>query len=103
MSNKSTKDENAFHEMRPNYDFSQAQRGPVVPSPPNKTRITIRIDTDVLDWFRQRVHLQGGGSYQRLINEALREYMLRETEGDLESRLRKVIREELRTAELAKK
>ena len=96
MNDKPTKEENALHEMRPNYDFSQARRGPIVPASPNKTRITIRIDADVLDWFRGQVHRQGGGSYQRLINEALREYMLRETEGDLESRLRKVIREELR-------
>ncbi len=95
MNDKPTKEENAFHEMRPNYDFSQARRGPIVPASPNKTRITIRIDADVLDWFRGQVHRQGGGSYQRLINEALREYMLREMEGDLESRLRRVIREEL--------
>ncbi len=96
MNDKPTKEENAFHEMRPSYDFSQARRGPIVPATPNKTRITIRIDADVLDWFRAQVHRQGGGSYQRLINEALREYMLREMEGDLESRLRQVIREELR-------
>jgi len=41
------------------------------PIPPNKTRITIRLDADILNWFRQQVHAQGGGSYQRLINEAL--------------------------------
>ncbi len=95
MNDKPTKDENALHEMRPHYDFSQAKRGPIVSTSPNKTRITIRIDSDVLDWFRHQVHLQGGGSYQRLINEALRAYMLREMEGDLETRLRQVIREEL--------
>ena len=95
MNEKPTKNENAFHEMRPEYDFSQARQGAVLPGGPNKTRITIRIDSDILAWFRERVHAQGGGSYQRLINEALRDYMLREMEGDLETRLRKMIREEL--------
>ncbi len=35
--------------MHEEYDFSQAKRGPIVPSAPNKTRITIRIDTDILN------------------------------------------------------
>ena len=56
-------------------DFSQARRGPVVAPAPNKTRITIRIDTDVLNWFRDRVHQAGGGNYQTLVNEALRQYI----------------------------
>ena len=51
-------------EMLDEYDFSQAKRGPVVPSPGNKTRITIRIDTDILNWFRGQVNKAGGGSYQ---------------------------------------
>jgi len=99
MNEKPTKDENDFHEMRPEYNFSHARQGAIVPPASNKTRITIRIDSDVLAWFRQRVHEQGGGSYQRLINEALREYMLREIEGDLETRLRKMLREELQAAQ----
>jgi uncharacterized protein (DUF4415 family) len=78
------------------YDFEQAEQGAVVKPVPGKTRITIRIDTDVLNWFRQRVHEAGGGSYQTLINEALREYMQYRDEM-LESILRKVIREELQT------
>ena len=57
------------------HDFSQAERGPVVTSLPNKTRITIRIDTDVLNWFRTRVHEAGGGNYQTSINEALRQHI----------------------------
>jgi len=79
------------------YDFERAERGTVVKPVPGKTRITIRIDTDVLNWFRQRVHEAGGGSYQTLINEALREYMQYRDEM-LESILRKVIREELQTS-----
>jgi uncharacterized protein (DUF4415 family) len=78
------------------YDFEQAEQGAVVKPVPGKTRITIRIDTDVLNWFRQRVHEAGGGSYQTLINEALREYMQYRDEM-LEGILRKVIREELQT------
>jgi uncharacterized protein (DUF4415 family) len=76
------------------HDFREAQRGPVVPPQPGKTRITIRIDTDVLNWFRNQVHQAGGGSYQTLINEALREYIQYRDEM-FERVLRKVIREEL--------
>jgi hypothetical protein len=50
--------------------------------------------TDILNWFRKKVHEQGGGNYQTLINEALREYK-RLKENNLEETLRKVIREEL--------
>jgi len=78
------------------YDFDRADQGAVVRSRPGKTRITIRIDTDTLNWFRRRVHEAGGGNYQSLINDALREY-IRSQDGMLEERLRKVIREELQT------
>jgi len=78
--------------MKKNYDFSKGKRGPVVPIPPGKTRITIRIDDDVLDWFRKQVHEAGGGSYQGLINRALREHVEREAE-PLEDILRRVLRE----------
>ena len=61
-------------EKEPEYDFSQGRRGPVVPTPPGKTRITIRLDNEVLEWFRHKVHEAGGGNYQTLINQALREY-----------------------------
>lgn len=57
------------------FDFSNARQGPVRKSKANKMRITIRIDTDVLDWFRKRVHDQGGGSYQTMMNAALRMVM----------------------------
>jgi len=78
------------------YDFDNAERGAIVKLPPGKTRITIRIDTDVLNWFRSQVHKAGGGNYQTLINEALREY-IRYHDEMFESTLRKVIREELQT------
>jgi uncharacterized protein (DUF4415 family) len=79
-----------------NSRFEQAEQGAVVQPPSGKTRITIRIDTDILDWFRRRVHEGGGGNYQTLINEALREYT-RSQDGMLEDTLRKVIREELQS------
>jgi uncharacterized DUF497 family protein len=81
-------------EMKREYDFSAAIRGPVLSLPPGKTRITIRIDDDVLQWFRQQVHGAGGGNYQTLMNAALREYVERRDHG-LEDALRVVIRQEL--------
>ena len=80
--------------MKREYDFSRAIRGPVLSLPPGKTRITIRIDDDVLRWFREQVHAAGGGSYQSLVNAALREHIERRDQG-LEDTLRVVIREEL--------
>lgn len=61
---------------------------------------TVRIDTDVLNWFRQQVHEAGGGNYQTLINEALREHIERQSGSDLETTLRRVLREELTAANL---
>jgi hypothetical protein len=80
------------------YDFSKARRGPVVPLPSGKTRITIRIDDDVLQWFKERVHAAGGGNYQTLINAALQDHVRKERE-PLEDTLRRVIREELRVGQ----
>ena len=59
--------------------------------------MTIRLDDDVLEWFRDQVDKAGGGNYQTLINQALRDFMGRARES-LESTLRRVIREELRRA-----
>jgi uncharacterized protein (DUF4415 family) len=81
--------------MKKEYDFSQGQRGPVAPDQPGKTRITIRIDTEILHWFRGLVNARGGGNYQTMINEALRAY-IQHQDKPLEETLRKVIREELR-------
>jgi uncharacterized protein (DUF4415 family) len=78
------------------YDFEGAEQGAVTRPSPGKTRITIRIDTDVLNWFRQQVHDAGGGNYQTLINQALREHVWYRDE-TMERVLRKVIREELQT------
>ncbi len=80
--------------MKKQYDFSKAKRGPVVPTPAGKTRITIRLDDDILEWFRQQVHSSGGGNYQSLINAALRDY-IEDKKEPLEETLRRVIREEI--------
>lgn len=80
--------------MRKEYDFSKARRGPVVAVAPGKTRITIRVDDDVLDWFRAQVHEAGGGNYQTVMNQALRGVMEQARE-PLEKVLRRVVREEL--------
>lgn len=78
--------------MKAEYDFSKARRGAVVPSAPGKTRITIRLDSDVIDWFKSRVNEAGGGNYQTLINEALKDHI---QQHGLERTLRRLIREEL--------
>jgi hypothetical protein len=80
--------------MKKNYDFSKAKRGAVLPVPRGKTRITIRIDDDVLDWFRKQVHEAGGGNYQTMVNRALREYMEGQVE-PFEDTLRRVLKEVL--------
>ena len=88
--------------MKRNYDFSKAKRGAVLATPPGKTRITIRIDDDVLDWFRKRVHDAGGGNYQTMVNTALREYMEHQVE-PFEDTLRRVLREVLPTSKAQRK
>jgi uncharacterized protein (DUF4415 family) len=82
-------------QARKEYDFSNGVRGAVVQPDPGKVRITIRLDEDVIDWFRNQVNAAGGGNYQTLINKALREYIGTRAE-PLEKTLRRVVREELR-------
>ncbi|MEJ2660510.1 MAG: BrnA antitoxin family protein [Desulfobacteraceae bacterium] len=80
--------------MKAKYDFSKGKRGAVLPSSGNKVRITIRLDRDIVDWFRSKVEEQGGGNYQSMMNNALRIYMEGQ-EQPLEEILRRVVREEL--------
>lgn len=82
--------------MKKEYDFSGGKRGPVVAVPPGKTRVSILLDDDVLEWFRSQVHEMGGGNYQSVVNAALREH-IRQRKESLEDTLRRVIREEMRT------
>ena len=78
-------------------EFSKGKRGAVVKADPNKIRITIRLDGDIIEYFKKLVHDAGGGNYQTLLNDALRHYIQSKTE-PLEDTLRKVIREELKLA-----
>jgi hypothetical protein len=49
------------------YDFGKGKHGAVLPAPPGKERITIRLDCDILDFFRDQVERAGGGDYQTVI------------------------------------
>lgn len=80
--------------MKKEYDFAHGKRGSVLKTPPGKTRITIRIDDDILEAFRSQVHAAGGGSYQALINNALRQH-IESIEEPFKEALRSVVREEL--------
>ncbi|MGB5983974.1 MAG: BrnA antitoxin family protein [Desulfobacterales bacterium] len=84
--------------MKAKYDFSKGKRGAVLPSSGKKVRITIRLDRDIIDWFRSKVEEQGGGSYQTMLNEALRKHMESQDQ-PLEEILRRVVREELHAAQ----
>jgi uncharacterized protein (DUF4415 family) len=87
--------------MKQRYDFSQGKRGRIAvpePEPHGKTRITIRLDEDLVDYFLREAETSGGATgYQTLINEALRQHV----EGKapkLEETLRRIVREEMRVA-----
>ena len=76
-------------------DFSKARRGAIVKPDPNKIRITIRLDGDIIEHFKKQVHDAGGGNYQTLINEALRQ-CITSTDNPVDSKtLRRILREEL--------
>jgi uncharacterized protein (DUF4415 family) len=79
--------------MKKEYNFENAKRGKVVPTK-GKTRVTMYLDTDILDDFRARADKAGYG-YQTMINEALREYLAKSGKPLDETVIRQVIREEL--------
>lgn len=78
-------------------DFSKGKRGPVIQPDPNKTRITIRLDTDIIEHFKAIVNESGGGNYQTLMNNVLRDHIEARDE-KLEKKLRRIVREELKRA-----
>jgi uncharacterized protein (DUF4415 family) len=80
--------------MKKTYDFSKGKRGAVVASDRRKVRITIRLDKDVIDWYRKKVEASGGGNYQTLINNSLKESIQRKKE-PTEMMFRRIIKEEL--------
>jgi uncharacterized protein (DUF4415 family) len=94
----------AAAEPRRQIDFSRARRGAVVKPQPGKTKISIRLDNEVIDHFRGLVDEAGGGNYQSLINDALRTFIRQGSVADVtrdvvkqefETTLRRVLREEV--------
>lgn len=77
-------------------DFSRAKRGPVIPVELGKTKISIRLDNAVLDYFRGLVEKAGGGNYQSLINDALLAHIQQQS---VLTAVRQVVREELAQSE----
>ena len=73
-------------------DFSRAKRGPVARLDPGKTKISIRLDNAVLEYFRAVVERAGGGNYQSLINEALLSHIHQRS---MLEAVRQVVKEEL--------
>src|SRR4051812_36698693 len=82
--------------MKKEYDFSKGKRGAVVPLPPGKLRITIRLDKDILEWFKRTVDEAGGGHHQTMMDDPPGHFMIAERQ-PLEDSLRRVVREELAT------
>jgi hypothetical protein len=82
--------------MKPYYDFSKGKRGAVMPLPPGKQRLTIALDRNVIDFFLDQVERAGGGNYQDVINDILRDYIHgKRATPELGETLRRVIRKEL--------
>lgn len=73
-------------------DFSNAQRGAVIPLEPGKTKISIRLDNTVIEYFRARAEEAGSGNYQTLLNDALAAHIQQRSVIDA---VRQVVREEL--------
>ncbi len=85
-------------EMLEEYDFSKGKRGPVI-SPKGKTRITIYIDTDILEWFRDESEREGRG-YQTEINQALRNY-IKQDKRTIQDIVREAVRKEIKVLKKA--
>ena len=73
-------------------DFSTARRGPVIAPEPGKTKISIRVDNAVIEFFRGQVERAGAGNYQTLLNDALLSFIQQRSVIDA---VRLVVREEM--------
>ena len=73
-------------------DFSRAKRGPVIAVEPGKTKISIRVDNAIIDYFRSQVERAGAGNYQTLMNDALLAFIHQRAVIDA---VRLVVREEM--------
>jgi len=87
--------------VRKEYDFTGARRAKDVAhlaklqaELAGKTRITMRVDNSVLAVFKARAE-SGGGSYQTMMNEALKQYALGLSLVDV---VRETIREEMHSS-----
>ena len=80
-------------DMKEEYDFSKGKRGAVIPHR-GKSRITIWIDTDTVNWFKDMSEREGRG-YQTVMNDALRSYT-RQTRKTIQEIVRETVREELK-------
>ncbi|MEN8218508.1 MAG: BrnA antitoxin family protein [Pseudomonadota bacterium] len=78
--------------MKAEYDFSKGERGAVIPQT-GKTRLTIYIDDEILEAFREMADNAGIG-YQTMMKQALREYLAKSKPLLFES-LHQVIPDEL--------
>ena len=85
-------------EMLEEYDFSKGKRGPVI-IPRGKTRITIYVDTDILNWFRDEAEREGRG-YQTEINQALRNYV-KQDKRPIQDIVREAVRKEIKVLKKA--
>ncbi len=81
--------------MKAEYNFEKVNRGAIVPQT-GKTRITIYIDDDILEAFRDRGDASGKG-YQTMMNQALRDFLGKSQDALDEATLRRVLQEELRS------
>ena len=86
------------NEMLEEYDFSKGKRGSVIANK-GKTRITIFIDTDILEWFRDEAEREGRG-YQTEINQALRNY-IKQDKRPIQDLVREAVRKELKVIKKA--
>jgi len=71
----------AVAEKHRDIEFSRAKRGAIVKPEPGKTKISIRLDNAVIEYFRNLVDKAGGGNYQTLINDALLKHLGRTRPG----------------------
>jgi uncharacterized protein (DUF4415 family) len=81
--------------MKKEYDLKKLKRGRRGPlaSPDAKVLKTLRLDPEVLGWFREQGDKQGI-PYQTLMNATLRQAM-QSSSRNLSEEIRQIIREEL--------
>ena len=83
-----------FDGGRGNSSWPIADPPPAIPIPPDKVRITIRLDRELVEHFRDLVRKAHRGNYQTLINDALREQLRKPGLAEVRAEVRSVLREE---------